>query len=520
MYTVLIVDEEKKVIDSIRSILDEIYHGQLLILTVLSGGDVLSTCQSNSIDILFLSIGMNGLGGIHAIKAIKNVCPSLVIIALSGPDQGKKIKNVTESGAFACISRSASRAGILEIMKDALSSVDIIRRKQVSEKNIREKLDSVINIVESDFIYSLIFSTDKIGDISTYFDFFGIRDSEYYFIIIEIQKLTDFDRAHVYRSLRAVLGPSCIAGPPMRNRVVVFVPFSSRDNGDGDGSDVKNAMISLHEKLSETLLMRVKMGVSAIESDFSRSVHAYNDALKALVSEGSEDSIVYSADCEGHAHETGVYPADFEQKFFESALAGDAQAAHGLFFALSSWLTIHYPGEIDILKNKFFELLAVLRYRTHLVQKLFGDFTVWKDTWKQMAAIDDTTRLEEYTLSGVDECIGAIVEHTRSRMNPIIVKACTVIHEKLSREISLEEIARKVEISPFYFSKLFKEETGENFIDYITMARLRKAKELLLDPSLNVREISAATGYADPNYFSKLFKKVVGVTPTEFRGTV
>ena len=105
-------------------------------------------------------------------------------------------------------------------------------------------------------------------------------------------------------------------------------------------------------------------------------------------------------------------------------------------------------------------------------------------------------------------------------MSPIIVKSCAIIHESLSSDVSLEDIARRVEISPFYFSKLFKEETGENFIDYLTMARVRRAKELLLDRDLSVRDVSMESGYADPNYFSKLFKKVVGLTPTEYRESV
>ena len=74
-----------------------------------------------------------------------------------------------------------------------------------------------------------------------------------------------------------------------------------------------------------------------------------------------------------------------------------------------------------------------------------------------------------------------------------------------------------MEISPFYFSKLFKEETGANFIDYLTMARIERAKGFLRDKARSVKEISAAAGYADANYFSKLFKKVVGLTPTEYR---
>ncbi len=175
---------------------------------------------------------------------------------------------------------------------------------------------------------------------------------------------------------------------------------------------------------------------------------------------------------------------------------------------------------MSVEKGKLFELLSLVRHQTRQVQSRFGGFSVWKDSWKQIESIEDVFTLEKLVLSSIDECIGVIIEHKQSRMSPIIIKACTILNDNLSRDISLEEISRRVEISPFYFSKLFKEETGENFIEYVTMARVQKAKDLLRDHSRSIKEISADSGYADPNYFSKLFKKIVGLTPTEYRETL
>ena len=78
-------------------------------------------------------------------------------------------------------------------------------------------------------------------------------------------------------------------------------------------------------------------------------------------------------------------------------------------------------------------------------------------------------------------------------------------------------VSREVDISPYYFSKLFKQETGGNFIEYLTEVRLRNARELLKDSGLSIKEICAESGYSDPNYFSRIFKKYEGVTPSEFR---
>ena len=62
------------------------------------------------------------------------------------------------------------------------------------------------------------------------------------------------------------------------------------------------------------------------------------------------------------------------------------------------------------------------------------------------------------------------------------------------------------------------QETGKNFIEYLTEIRLKNARELLQNSQLSIKEICVQSGYGDPNYFSRIFKKYEGVTPSEFRG--
>ncbi len=97
------------------------------------------------------------------------------------------------------------------------------------------------------------------------------------------------------------------------------------------------------------------------------------------------------------------------------------------------------------------------------------------------------------------------------------MKAQAYIYKNFSRDITLEDVSKEVMVSPNYFSRLFKEETGQNFIDYLTQLRIERAKELLRDNSSANKEICYQIGYADPNYFSRIFKRVVGVTPTEYK---
>lgn len=87
-------------------------------------------------------------------------------------------------------------------------------------------------------------------------------------------------------------------------------------------------------------------------------------------------------------------------------------------------------------------------------------------------------------------------------------------------DISLEALGRKVGLSPIYISKMFKEKLGINYIDFLTECRIEKAKKLMADPEKSLKEITFEVGYHEPNYFSKVFKKMVALSPTEYRRAV
>ena len=84
-------------------------------------------------------------------------------------------------------------------------------------------------------------------------------------------------------------------------------------------------------------------------------------------------------------------------------------------------------------------------------------------------------------------------------------------------DVSLDSISDILNINSSYFSMLFKKSFGANFVDYLTDLRISAAKELLADPFLAAAEIANMVGYESPNYFTRVFKKTTGMTPTEYR---
>ena len=107
--------------------------------------------------------------------------------------------------------------------------------------------------------------------------------------------------------------------------------------------------------------------------------------------------------------------------------------------------------------------------------------------------------LENVRLSGVREAI------TR------------YIRENYMYDISMQELARTMNYSEPYFCKLFKQCFGQNFISYLTDYRVEEAKRRLKEPTANIKEIGRAVGYGDSNYFTKVFRRVTGISPTEYR---
>lgn len=112
------------------------------------------------------------------------------------------------------------------------------------------------------------------------------------------------------------------------------------------------------------------------------------------------------------------------------------------------------------------------------------------------------------------------VKGDAEKESTVIGNAKEYINNCYNREIGLDDVAAFVQLSPAYFSRLFKQETGENFIDYLIKVRMEHGKRLLETTTHKTYEISQMVGYKKSKYFSKLFKKYSGYTATEYRSYV
>ncbi|MGC4074251.1 MAG: PocR ligand-binding domain-containing protein [Nibricoccus sp.] len=101
--------------------------------------------------------------------------------------------------------------------------------------------------------------------------------------------------------------------------------------------------------------------------------------------------------------------------------------------------------------------------------------------------------------------------------NPAITRARIYIADQFSEDISLDTVAKQVNMSAFYFCKMFKKATGMTFTDYLARVRIEKVKNLLLNPNKRISEAAYETGFQSLSQFNRVFRRIAGESPSTYR---
>lgn len=165
-------------------------------------------------------------------------------------------------------------------------------------------------------------------------------------------------------------------------------------------------------------------------------------------------------------------------------------------------------------------ILLSARFNAAIVAKSFGeDQDVFLKSLPEISSDMNMQEARTYLVSVFSRVIEVRDAESKNRYNSILTNAISYIDEHFADDdISLNTIAKTVNVSANYFSAIFSQETGETFIEYLTKKRMEKAKQLLRQTSMRSGEIAFEIGYRDPRYFSFIFRKTVGCTPRDYRG--
>ena len=448
-------------------------------------------------DVAVMDIQMPGINGIDAMKEIRRSNNHTVFIVMSAYDKFDYAKEAIKLGVMEYITKPMEKTRIIAALQKAMERIDAERLKRKNELLIKEKLETVVPIIESGLIHNILLQEHFREDIENYRSILGITLQYAYMIAVVCG-----DEQQGNHMTNAV-GSSVRMQRPYEKDVMDY-----------------NERIELIEKARElTRYLRKRTDISfrigiGEPKDFLMASESYTEALNALVA--TTGSVAHVDDLPIKCEYGGNYPVKLEKKLFAEVEDGDIDNASASASAFFDWMV---DSGSDLM-NMRLKVLEFALWSEHIAYEKGGmiyQLNSRAEYLPQVMEIAEPAAMKTWFLEKVKEACRNVLNKREEKSGSIIETAKNYIKNNYHKDISLDDVSREVNISPYYFSKLFKETTGENFIEYLTNLRMDKAEELLQTTECSMKEICARTGYSDPNYFSRSFKKNVGVTPTEYK---
>ncbi len=530
MYKIMLADDEGIVIDSLRFIIEKNFSNTCIVEHAITGRSVIELAEKFKPDIAIMDIQMPGINGIEAMKEIRKTNSSVVFIVMTAYDKFNYAKESINLGVLEYLTKPVNHSVIVSVLQKAMDIIEEDRKKRSNDLLIREKLEIVVPIIESDFVYAAISGDDLSNTETNFRDLLGINEDYGMMLVMEFGDsiedgiLTNPVGVSVkaqsfYSVIRENLKEefSCIVGPIMVNKIGIFLPSEKATQEYDDRILLIETMRRVIRDLTKRIDVQFKVGIGSVTL-LSRLGDSYREALNAI--RNSKGRVVHIKDLPIGCEYEDDYPIEIEKTLFEKIEKGDLEGTKVEANRFFDWMVEHYPDcEMDI-KLKVLEFILFAEQRAFLSGGMTYYFRYRKDYLATLIRLDNYDHLRKWFLDKVMEACRNIISKREEQTNGVITRAKAFIAENYSKDISLDDVSRFVDISPYYFSKLFKEETGENFIEYLTNIRIERAKQLLQSKEVSIKNICVETGYSDPNYFSRIFKKQVGITPTEYRDKI
>ena len=213
-----------------------------------------------------------------------------------------------------------------------------------------------------------------------------------------------------------------------------------------------------------------------------------------------------------------AYPIEKEAQLLEMIEVGDKAGSQRILNEIMGYIFFSSSGSLEVIRARVIELVVLLSRAAIRggadVQQIFGLNYMYLSKINTFRNIDEIA----YWLSGI---MARFTDHVFNLTNvkhaDVIYRAVDYIKKNYMNKLTLEETAAHVFLSPAYFSRIFKEEMGDNFNVYVNHVRIEAAKKLLLNEKIALVDISTLVGFEGQSYFSKVFKKLTGTTPGKFR---
>ncbi|MCX7746081.1 MAG: response regulator [Clostridia bacterium] len=524
----IVADDEKWVRKTIVSTIPFEQLGLSLACEATNGIEAFELCQQHKPDILITDIKMPGLNGLELIEKLHSALPQIKIIIISGYSDFEYAKTAMNFGVTDYILKPVDENELTNVLSKIKTSI-LSERKQSEEfEYIKKQYKETSHIIFERFLNQLIlpntFTVDYIkANLSKYDIHFNLP---YFTVcilhpenksIVKNSSVMNYCKVLAVRVMKRYLGGVVFLNTSKTFELVVLINHAQNTLF----SQIPKALDLYNKICYKRFKLGFFMGSSSSVQQIVRLPDLYNEALEALKMcfwPTPEKLFFYDAKSLPYSLEINL-PTEIQDQLVLSIKLFDCPLASSYLDHILGWFSQHKNIKPDYIKEYLWKLTqsVISRLGQNIPMEKFEFKTANSSTYEH---IKDTKSLEDLGCL-IKELIQQLCDYCQ-RNTPIdqtnpVETAKKFIEQNCHENINLEQISKYVYLHPTYFSELFKKEIGMSFIDYKTMLRIEKAKDLLLKTNLNIDKISEKVGYTDPKYFSKLFKKITGMTLIDFK---
>jgi|GEM_PF-319126 len=518
-YKVLLVDDEEIVCQGLTRFVNWEELGYEVTAMANSAAQALVYMESAPVDLVISDIRMPVQDGLRLIEIIQSEYPVVRTIMLSGYGEFKYARQAMRFGASDFLTKPVNFGELKKLLGSMKKELDEERRENRSRQHLRQShLNQVLTNLAKGYAYS---------DLEEQAELAGLPlDQEYRLIRIQCQRLgneqTDPTAAKEWMNRLASeaangLGQVWIFNNERYEISCVWMPAAQEGRRMTD-----RYLKALSDSLERHHLEGV-MGISAHRQRWADLKEAYLEAGRAL-----QYALLHDDRKIVHYREVDqVLQTDYRIDEKLAAEIMDLLAAAGQWgrvqALIRSTMDMMIQDQYNLQEIQAFniQILFLVSQHLHSINSFKNspnaDQLLFKAIRDLLHTVDVAVMkdmIEDY-LDRIKQELSA--EDPSAKPVHLIDRIQRHIDEHYAEDVSLTTLSNVFYIHPIYLSRLFKEKTGMNFLDYVTEVRIARAKEMLRDPAFKVYEIGQMVGYDSPRYFSKLFKSLTGMTPREYK---
>lgn len=523
MQKILIVDDEVLERKALTKIINSSFEEVTVVGEAQNGRKAIEMAKALQPDIIFMDIKMPGIDGVKAVKEIKKMDPAIRFIMVSAFNTFEYAKEVMQQGVKEYILKPGSKKDILESLERVLEDLREERKEKEEQKSLRESLSRAVTIAQKELVSSLLMNQVQDIHFEEWGQLLGVEITSGYIMLFTLHskkgaELSSDAKNAWYKwlkqNLKSVVKKQEVMIGPMTDTQVPVLFLCKKE---AENSHFRTNILTVIESLNNLFPQKafkaeIRIGIGnryhnahELNKSYHESIRALQELLKV------PDRKYLFSDKHGHTEMPSVSGLfEVEKKLLDAIRQGNVNE---VLYIFDSFLARHSENrhiKAAVIKKTFDELFI-------LVSRMLHELGV---SYEKSFAFDDSEDGMTLIQKGKEHLI-AVVQHVQYWRNHhakgLLLKAKEYIEHHYADSLTLELAAEHVELSPYYFSKLFKDRFGMTFIDYLTEIRIERAKEEMSDQRKSLKEICYSVGYRDPNYFSRVFKKHTGLSPSEFR---